>query len=440
MKKVGLNTLLSFLVFCACTASAQWSAPQLLFELNNVDAGIGAYNPFISPDSNRIYYIQADAAGAPWTPIWKTTKIYEASRNQPDEPFVLQRVATELYGGDHMGDPWVSADGLRLYYVQIEYRYGRWHRFLKMAIRDDIGERWRPYKAYENLSRFSSMNVCSQISLTSDEKVILWMGYDTTSGLFKIFTASRPSVFHDFSNITELVELTEFEARDPYLSPDGLTVYFAARGENNHNSLWMARRSCLEDAFDHFEPLDAINQYGRVTFDPCVSADGLALYFVQYQSSDINFGYNAGIFVSYWLDEPESPYTATVKMLQEAMSEKTQALTLLDSANEKEQQAYMALLRLPPSAFPTDFRPRDRVQARILVLQSIAKQKISRHHLAKAIVDLGRALKLFVPAEPEPLQLQSDLPPQNAVPSERERPAVIEPRQVVPARSAAIER
>ncbi len=97
------------------------------------------------------------------------------------------------------------------------------------------------------------------------------------------------------------------QAGAPQISRDGLELYFVCEGENACQDLWVARRSSLTSPWSASVRLDPpVNSDGPVG-GPCISSDGLELYFsdgmpVQYEGSGCvpnSAGYGGGdIWVS----------------------------------------------------------------------------------------------------------------------------------------------
>jgi Tol biopolymer transport system component len=67
---------------------------------------------------------------------------------------------------------------------------------------------------------------------------------------------------------------------NPHLSADGLTLVFAAGAGTNPKDLYVARRTLITDAWDAVAPITELNTAQNET-DPWLSADGLRIYFAR---------------------------------------------------------------------------------------------------------------------------------------------------------------
>lgn len=390
-------TLLGLVLFLSAGAFSYWSEPIFHPELNSFDPPSSASSQCISSDSMSIFYSREIDPG-----VFASRRIFEARRNVPDGPFIQSRQLMELNNNEYTSDPWISKDGLRLYYVQIQYSndLDRPVRFLKMATRNDYDSDWELYHVYSELSMPPLGNVCSQISLTADELTILWYSKDS-EGLVspKIMTASRPSMLHGFSDFSEVAELSDLSLIKPFISPDGLSVYFSIP-DTGGQSLWMGSRPDMDSPFGNFEPLDEINQYGIATAHPCISWDGQSLYYFQRQGEPGD-PESSGVFVSHWL---EHPFDAAVKNLNEAIGMKTRAAEMVDIAMEKETHALDILTSLGPEQIPQHLTAKQLREVRIQIQNALQRQVIARDNLYRSLMYLNNAmiglLPPVVPAAP----------------------------------------
>lgn len=309
---------------------ASWENPILLSELNDFLGGSVASRPLISSDENTIYFVR----GASEVQLM----FWEAKKNPQTGIFDQQRIVSELneLGGRNIFGAWISEDSLRLYYCADSSRAvnGKWGRNLRFAIRRDSDDKWVPYRLHSELQ---TDQYVSSVSLTADELNIMWTS-SPDGGQKQIFMASRPSLFHAFSGIQEMPDLEAIGAMSPYLSLDGLTVYFM-RDYSTNRQAWSGHRSSLNDTFDSFCPIDEINALGNVFGNVCPSWDGNHAYYWQKQGvlGDLNA---MGIFVSQWED---NSFADAVRNMQEAESDKEMALQLVQEASEKELKAQQIL-------------------------------------------------------------------------------------------------
>ena len=388
-KKVSLFFCISFLS-CSIISFSYWAEPVLLSELNGVNPPVSAGAPCIASDGMSIFFSRKTTPG-----VFSSTMIFEAWKDDADGLFVNSKALTELYNGDFISDPWISEDGLRLYYVEIEYSsvLRRHARLLKMATREDIGLDWRTIRSHPELCLRPLGNICSCVSLTADELTILWYSRDS-EGLVpsKVMVASRPSIDHDFSDIQEVPELNDFNALCPYLSADGLMVYFSRINPDGFYDLWQGSRASLDEPFGDFAAVEALNQPTTHSLNPCVSPDGQSLYFV-YGGPDIDIA-DKGIYVSHWIDPP---FDIAVRNLDEAIALKEQATEMVDLAMEKEAQALEILASLPPEQTPDHLTAEQIHEARIHIMQALRRQVVARDNLRRGLVYLNSALLGILP-------------------------------------------
>jgi len=387
MKRIasfGWCCVLSLSLAVSAVAVAQWSEPELLIELNDFENGHAAENPSISSDELSLYFLRGRKYQM------------EATRENKDAPFTSERIVSELgYSGRHMFRPWVSKDHLSMYYSESVTENGKYGGFdtLKMALRDSTSDLWMAVKMFSDIHVRGSAD--KRPSLTDDGCTMMWISdrYQPERHIYKIWVANRPTIQHEFSNVTTVTELNDIGAIVPFLSPDGLVVYFSIRDGGGAYYLWMGSRPDMVSPFGDFEPIDGINQYGITTYSPCISSDGKTLYFFQRQGdpSDLE---RMGIFVSHWVDHP---FDAAVNNLDEAIVLKTEAAEMIDAAMEKETQALEILAALPPEQTPEHLTRKQLHQARIDIMQALQRQVVSRDNLRRGLVYLNNALLGILP-------------------------------------------
>jgi hypothetical protein len=119
-------------------------------------------------------------------------------------------------------------------------------------------------------------------------------------GQFDIYSATRDSVGNEFGDVVNLGSPVNGPNIDsaPYVSPDGLTMVFQ-RGASGQEDLFQATRPNLDMPFAEVTPLDSINSRANERV-PTLSSDGLAIFFQRDAGSEI------GVWVASResLDEP----------------------------------------------------------------------------------------------------------------------------------------
>ncbi|MCK4627814.1 MAG: PD40 domain-containing protein [Sedimentisphaerales bacterium] len=260
-----------------------WSEPVWLNELNGVH-GDAAASPCLSADGLTIYFNRH-------IPALDHYCIVEAYRATPEGPFTSERVLTELSTtGYYVGAPWVSEDGLRLYYTENLAEGNR----IKMAQRAVVGEVWTPVHTFYELHTNGVYG--TQPALTADELTIVWHSGNRpgSAGGIDLWLATRPSMNEPFGNIRPIDEVnTSNHETSPYILADGLTLYFTAVDRNGYSGIntFKATRSSLNDTFGN-EQLIEIPGYSEMNVSNCWVSSNEEYFYFENQTT------GQGIFVS----------------------------------------------------------------------------------------------------------------------------------------------
>ena len=171
---------------------------------------------------------------------------------------------------------------------------------INMTQRNSVTDDWTMGTGISELNTLGM--VCSP-TLTADELTIVFTGGNPSGDGegADLYTANRANKNSPFDNIVALANLntTNFGEGGPYISPDGLSLYFSS-DRNGIGQIFESTRNTLNDPFgtpQHLSVLDS--PYGTGVGYPCLSSDGTALYYT-YVS---NVG-DADIYVSYNVPEP----------------------------------------------------------------------------------------------------------------------------------------
>ncbi len=273
-----------------------WSDPELLEQLNTQYKK--ANSPSVSRDGLEIYYNRND-------PDDGYGRIFVSTRESVDQPFGNERKLTELITAENDGyiiHPWLSADGLRLYYSEYTISNGG---VFRMAQRPDLQSPWTPVESYPELQYGPATGAFP--SLTEDELAIFWQDDRPGSESGKdIWMATRYDVNEVFSNIVNLSELdlsTSDEA--PCVMPDGLTLYFISkdRGADIDKNIYKAVRPNTQSSFGNVEKIEV----------PGIHNGYLRHFYVQPNESEVYFSIDdLGIYytskgIKWEVDEQTSP-------------------------------------------------------------------------------------------------------------------------------------
>ena len=289
---------LMLLAFCSLTL-ATWTEPVPVPQVNTE---YGDRSPFLSYDGLTLYFSRVD------TPHFYYHRIYQAIREDTSALFTeVAEISSLNYSGGHVPCPWVSPDNLRMYYHRTEP--GSRHR-LKVSKRESTDN---PWLAGDDMSELNILGNLNDPSLTQDELTIVFMGYNLPGGQgnYDLYTATRPDLNSPFGNVRNLTELnTPATDADPFISPDGRSLYFASN-INGDYQIYKATRESLEEPFGVIEHLSFFDTHGANSRFPSISSDGNAFYFCRELEGAV---VSADIYVSYISDiyEAETYYIDAV--------------------------------------------------------------------------------------------------------------------------------
>jgi len=276
---------LSFFVLCS-SAPATWITPVPVTEISS---GYHEKSPFLSFDGLTLYFSRVG------TSSFYGSRMFQATRAQPTGPFAsVNEISTLTPPGGGVDYPWVSGDNLQMYYC---YKQPQTGYRLAVSERESVDDPWRPGT---DLRELNVLGDVFNSSLTADELTIFFTGYELTGGKgeYDIWTATRPNKDAPFTNITDLWEINssvwDFH---PSISPDGLTLHFGSR-RNGNSQLFRTTRLSLDASFGSPERLSFFDSPDTYVEYPFLSADGVAFYFAKRPT----YG-NFDIYVSY-IPEP----------------------------------------------------------------------------------------------------------------------------------------
>ncbi|NLW85007.1 MAG: hypothetical protein GXY41_11500 [Phycisphaerae bacterium] len=375
-------------LFCSISYAGRQN-PIFLIELNDFENEFIPGRVHVSSDEDNLFFARS-------TPS-KTDALWEARRNPETGIYDQQRQLSELKnGGAQVYGVWMSEDKLRLYYAVSDPQTLGWSRRpIWMATRSSPDAPWQTVKRHSELEIEPFQTNCT---LSADEKVIMWetATFDI-GGLKRIFTATRSSIQHNFSNIREAYELEAIQAWTPYMTKDGLTVFFRIQISGGAWEPWMGRRESLDQPFGSFELIEGLYGVG-ISVVPCLSGDRQRVYYFHRPSigADIT---NTGIYVSEWV---ELPYVAVIRNLLEAIADKEQAVMLIQSASDKEEVAMRFLSELSKDEIPAGVSGKDIQQAIRLIRMALQKQQLVQQILEMNLEYLDGTRALLSPPGQEP--------------------------------------
>jgi hypothetical protein len=277
-KNTFCAVLFAFLALSG-SAPAQWTEPVPVTEINTEN--LREWTPYLSFDGLCLYFAQGRGTSG------RHLRIYQACREEPSGPFTS--IMEVLRAGDDVYHPWVSPDGMRLYYIVEEGT----DFVLRLSQRDSMYE---PWPTGVQIPEINSLGWIESVSLTADELILVFSGRNIAGGQGgrDIWMASRPDTSLPFGNVVNLSELnTSSNDGSASVSPDGLTVFFAS-DRNGLGQIFTAARPSLDAPFGSPELLSVLDSPGSGNSQPALSSDGTALYFTRFYATE-----RTDIWVSY---------------------------------------------------------------------------------------------------------------------------------------------
>jgi Tol biopolymer transport system component len=178
-------------------------------------------------------------------------------------------------------DPWISADGLRLYFGRSPGPHGGSDIFL--ATRTSTAADFPDGVAVDNLDTPDDE---SRAALSGDEKLLVFSGtHNTAGGNFQLFVSTRgdtnqpfPSPSNPDQALLGSVNTTGDRYFDPFLSRDGLRLYLAPILAGSQQQIRLATRTALDRNFGPSAAVAVINS-GSTDADPALSLDERVIVF-----------------------------------------------------------------------------------------------------------------------------------------------------------------
>ena len=284
MIKTLISSALVLILFCS-PVLARWTEPVPLNEVNTESTGEGW--AFLSFDGLTLYFArwgiesQYPLSGGGGISINHFQQMYQAKRSNRFGIFTSVTQIDELaFIGGHVHSAWVSPDNLRMYFLRTEPG-SVWR--IKESTRQTESS---PWESPRNLTELNNLGDVGNPKLSCDELSIVFNVYKDES-IGSLYTANRSDCNAVFTNIREVIELNSSDVRAQYLTPEGLTLYFA----RNDNGVFHNYKSTRPSTNSYFGKPELLNNWSE-NFSPCCfSLDGEIAYL--YKDSDI--------YVSFYL-------------------------------------------------------------------------------------------------------------------------------------------
>jgi hypothetical protein len=212
--------------------------------------------------------------------------LYLAARPDRGRSFGPLSALAEVNTADPEGTPFLSADGLTLYFYGI--RAGGGDRDLWAARR---GDATAEFGVAAPLASVNSAQPDQKPWLSPDELTLV---FDSTRpspfGATNLWLATRASRDVDFASPIELPGVNSNAIEEgPTLSVDQLEVYFVsdrAGGGGGGLDIWGARRERLDEPFGEPFPIESVNS-SLDDLDLALSSDGQELFFSSARSEGL---------------------------------------------------------------------------------------------------------------------------------------------------------
>lgn len=242
----------------------RFDAPQRLDELA-VDAKTD--NPSLTADMLQIFFT-SERDGDP--------NIFTAERAKRDLPFGAAQRVDALNAPGIETSPAVSADGLTLWFAS-DRAGGQGDLDIWVATRTLRDGAW---SAPSNLAALNSDAKEIPRPLGLHARVMPMASDRQEPNFYRIHFASRsaPSAPFDAPLPVEELVFDQESTVDGFLSDDGLTLFYVTGPAFGPADMFVASRRDVADPFEHVAPLEELNTASDER-DPWLSPDGSTLYF-----------------------------------------------------------------------------------------------------------------------------------------------------------------
>lgn len=224
-------------------------------------------NPTLTSDMTEIYFSSKREEG--------DTNLWWARRDNVDEPFSAPQLLAEWSSAGFDTSPAVDGDGLTFWFS---------------SVRNEDSETldiWRVQRASRG-DDWGTPELVSELNSDADDiprpcgqgGLIMPLASRRAGDEYLTYFARRDTVdspFHVAELVTGLAEDGTFAA-DAFLTADGLTLLYAKGVEDESSDLFVATRSSMDAPFTEIRPIESLNTSSDER-DPWLSPDGRTLYF-----------------------------------------------------------------------------------------------------------------------------------------------------------------
>jgi hypothetical protein len=186
--------------------------------------------PRLAADNLTLYFYSERAGGL------GGRDIYRAQRAVPGGAFDVVTNLTEINSAGMDQLPWVSADGLAMYFSSDRAGDLDIHRATRASTTD-------PWQAPERIAELNTTAVDNGMTLTSDQREIVFASYRLGgSDFFRAVRAPGEAAFRPPEYLAAISSAAD--DTDPALSPDGSELYFSSTRDGTDSRIWRVSRTC----------------------------------------------------------------------------------------------------------------------------------------------------------------------------------------------------
>jgi Tol biopolymer transport system component len=251
---------------CPCTWST-FGAPEQITGLN-LDVASSQWGPGLSTDGLTLYFSSSTTS---------TEDLYSATRTDRGSAFTAAVALTTLNTVSNEGSPWLSVDGLRLYFYS-DRAGGTGGRDLYFATRTDLVSSFGSVTAVGGVN---STSIDDLEWLSSDELDIYFSSARSPSVNTDLWVAHRSARTSPFLTPVPVAALESTSSDEsPSLTSDQLSLFFVSNraGGSGKYDIWMATRVSAASPFGNAVPVPVINSADD-ELHAMLSADGTEIIF-----------------------------------------------------------------------------------------------------------------------------------------------------------------
>ena len=247
----------------------RFAEPRVIEALSDPDANDD--DPTVTGDLLELFF-NSNRTG--------NSQLFVSRRDSVDLPWGGPQPIPELNSDDNETAPEVSADGLAIYFSS-NRPGGKGGQDIYIARRDSRDADWDPPDLVPELNSTTA----DYSPVEDDSGLVVYFHSNRDGGDQDLFVATRLSRDDPWRAPMPIEELTtEGQDADPFVTGDGLTLYFGT-GPPDMLDIQVAPRRDRDAAFDPAEPVGELNSDAHDT-DPWLSPEGRYLVLMSERSGE----------------------------------------------------------------------------------------------------------------------------------------------------------